>query len=108
MTPNDQQDFGWLDEPLETLQSEAWRCGTNDESMHETDYWFEQAKAAIQTHLTTQAKQHQADLLRARINELSRLKDSKVMDIAGKFVLTYANNRQEELQAELDKLEGKK
>ncbi len=55
----------WLDEALETLQSEAWRCGTNDESMHESDYWFEQAKVAITAHLHQQTVRYEAEVAKA-------------------------------------------
>lgn len=85
------QDFGWLDESIDELLQ--FHSEYLQGSPHNFNVILKEAKAAIQVHFTTmvhpstsrgymlgfeagkreQAKQHQADLLRARIDELQKV-----------------------------------
>lgn len=83
--------FGWLDEALIKLSSESI-------GQREWDIF----RAGIIVRFTTQAKQHQADLLRAQLRELDLFEITEV-DHNTKF---HIERRKRLITAELDKLEG--
>lgn len=117
------QDFGWLDEILFDPQT-YYTLNTNNEFVR-TELRTDWVKAAIQNHITVGsnmvskqhftaqaertskknlqvlAKQHQVDLLRARIDVLQQLSD------VGEIHHTVADYRLDLLQIELAELEDK-
>jgi hypothetical protein len=72
---------------------------------------FESAKAAIQQRFTAQAKQHQIELLEARIDALDQLlKEWKIVKLDTRYDIGktagHVHERNEQLKAELAKLVG--
>lgn len=133
-----QQDFGWLDEELAILDKNIVNgigISVARDELFDTDPILANFKAAIQAHFTAQQKeaydkgfstgsieqskfdkyvpkQHQVDLLRARIDEVeypASVRAYKAGLGAGEyesFLTKDEQSRRNRIQAELDKLEG--
>lgn len=89
-TPDNPQD--WLDELY-------YRCDLSN-NRTENPVGLEEFKTIILNRFTAQAKQHQIELLRARIDELERAPN------ADPYHDDLTMSRIKQLQAELAKLEG--
>lgn len=109
------QDFGWLDQELAILDKNIVNgigISVARDELFDTDPILANFKAAIQAHCTTQAKQYQADLLRARIKLANKLGfdkrlDNPILYCVGDIAIGITEYIAE-LQTELDKLEAGK
>lgn len=96
----EETDYAWLDSPLIEFGHDIYLV-TNRDTYDKAVVKF---KAKVQSHFTAQAKQHQADLLRARINELEL--SVGYTTTGNKATRQYVHKRLVTLQDELTKLEG--
>jgi hypothetical protein len=106
-SPDNPQD--WVDEALQKIEISSSMDA--DDTGEYCIVGIEHAKAAIQQRFIAQAKQHQVELLKARIDTAKRIYRNVCESDLGyvaqdKYLLLHIDELNEELQAELAKLEA--